>query len=201
MQIIVNGENKNFPDNFTLQAIIDELKIEEKVMAAAVNMEIVKKDQWSTCSLKENDKLELLQFVGGGWKQTPMSTKQKGQVAEDKASSYLCNLDFEIVEKNFYAKKLGEIDIICKKDSVYHFVEVKSSTDYESAINNITASKISKLKRSIEYYLQSKKLNVAYCIDVIIVIDDEIELIPNITIWNFIAFWNKYAIITLCFYT
>ena len=66
MELIVNGENKNFPDNSTLQAIIDELKIEEKVMAAAVNMEIVKKDEWSSYTVKENDKLELLQFVGGG---------------------------------------------------------------------------------------------------------------------------------------
>jgi len=66
MELIVNGENKNFPDNSTLQTIIDELKIEEKVMAAAVNMEIVKKDQWNSYPIKENDKLELLQFVGGG---------------------------------------------------------------------------------------------------------------------------------------
>jgi len=66
MNIIVNGENKNFTDNSTLQSIIDELKVEEKVMAAAVNMEIVKKNEWNTYTVKESDKLELLQFVGGG---------------------------------------------------------------------------------------------------------------------------------------
>lgn len=110
-----------------------------------------------------------------------MSTKQKGQEAEDKACSYLKEQDFFIVEQNFYAKKLGEIDIIAKKNDTYHFIEVKSSTDYESAINNISPSKISKLKRSIDYYLQSKKLNVSFCIDVIIVVDEQIDLIPNIT--------------------
>lgn len=66
MNIIVNGENKSFSDDSTLQSIIDELKVEEKVMAAAVNMEIVKKDEWNTHTIKESDKLELLQFVGGG---------------------------------------------------------------------------------------------------------------------------------------
>jgi sulfur carrier protein len=30
-------------------------------------MEIVKKDNWSTFTPKDNDKIELLQFVGGGW--------------------------------------------------------------------------------------------------------------------------------------
>ncbi len=66
MNLIVNGEEKTFDSNSTLQTIIDKLKIEEKVMAAAVNMEIVKKEQWNSYQPKENDKLELLQFVGGG---------------------------------------------------------------------------------------------------------------------------------------
>ena len=66
MQIIINGEDKQFDDNFSLQEIITSLKIEDKVMAAAINMEIVKKDDWKTYIPKDNDKLELLQFVGGG---------------------------------------------------------------------------------------------------------------------------------------
>lgn len=66
MNLIVNGEEKEFKDNATLQSVISELQVEDKVMAAAVNMEIVKKDQWNNYVVKNNDKLELLQFVGGG---------------------------------------------------------------------------------------------------------------------------------------
>ena len=66
MELIINGETKNFDDSFSLQQIITDLQIEDKVMAAAVNMEIVKKDNWSSFIPKENDKIELLQFVGGG---------------------------------------------------------------------------------------------------------------------------------------
>ncbi|QKJ24282.1 sulfur carrier protein ThiS [Poseidonibacter lekithochrous] len=66
MELIINGENKTFDDSFSLQEIITDLKIEDKVMAAAVNMEIVKKDDWSNFVPKEADKIELLQFVGGG---------------------------------------------------------------------------------------------------------------------------------------
>jgi len=65
-KIIINGEDKSFDDNMSLKDIIVSLKIEDKVMAAAVNMEIVKKDNWCEFIPKENDKLELLQFVGGG---------------------------------------------------------------------------------------------------------------------------------------
>lgn len=67
MQLLINGEDKQFDDNVTLQEIITSLQIEDKVMAAAINMEIVKKNEWKSYIPKDNDKLELLQFVGGGW--------------------------------------------------------------------------------------------------------------------------------------
>ena len=66
MTLIINGEIKEFSDNSTLQNIITNLQIENKVMAAAVNMNIVKKDDWNNFIPKNDDKIELLQFVGGG---------------------------------------------------------------------------------------------------------------------------------------
>jgi len=49
-----------------LEKVLQELGLTGKVMAAAVNMEIVKQDKWGTRMLKDMDKLELLDFVGGG---------------------------------------------------------------------------------------------------------------------------------------
>ena len=66
MKLIVNGVEKEFEEESTLQCIMRTLQIEDKVMAAAINMEIVKKDQWATYQPTNDDKLELLQFVGGG---------------------------------------------------------------------------------------------------------------------------------------
>jgi putative endonuclease len=109
-------------------------------------------------------------------------SREKGSFAEKRAISFLQDLDFEIIEQNFYAKKLGEIDIIAKKNDTYHFCEVKSAPDYETAINNLTSSKLSKIKRSVDYYLQTKKLDVAFCIDAIIVNDEEINFLENITL-------------------
>lgn len=109
-------------------------------------------------------------------------SKRKGDLAEKKAINYLEKLKFKIIETNFYAKKLGEIDIIASKDDVYHFCEVKSANDYETAVNNLHKQKLSKLKRSCDYYIQTKKISNAYCIDAIIVVEDEIEFIENITL-------------------
>jgi sulfur carrier protein len=65
MNLIVNGKEKN-TESRTVQDLLDELDINNKVMAAAVNMNVVKKENWSTYELSENDKVEFLQFVGGG---------------------------------------------------------------------------------------------------------------------------------------
>jgi len=66
MKVVVNGKNLKFYEDITLLEIMKKLNIESKVMAAAINLEIVKKDSWDKVKIKENDKIELLQFVGGG---------------------------------------------------------------------------------------------------------------------------------------
>ncbi|WP_456380657.1 sulfur carrier protein ThiS [Hydrogenimonas sp.] len=66
MKLIVNGEEKSFDEGVTLAQVIEKLGIADKVMAAAVNMEVVKKEKWSSFVPKEGDKIELLHFVGGG---------------------------------------------------------------------------------------------------------------------------------------
>ena len=107
--------------------------------------------------------------------------KSIGDYFETKACDYLQEIGFEIIERNYYAKKLGEIDIIAFKEDTYHFVEVKSGEGFE-AIYNITPSKLSKLKRSVSYYLQNKKITKAYCIDAIVFSGEELEYLENITL-------------------
>lgn len=66
MTIIINGQTREIKDNSTLEDVLQELSLVGKVMAAAVNMDIVKQDAWGTHILNNGDKLELLDFVGGG---------------------------------------------------------------------------------------------------------------------------------------
>ena len=66
MKIIINAQEKEFDANMTLAHVLKELSLEGKVMAAAENMNIVKQDSWGSYILNEGDKLELLDFVGGG---------------------------------------------------------------------------------------------------------------------------------------
>jgi sulfur carrier protein len=66
MTIIVNGQERTIEEGATLLELLKKLGLEGKVMAAAVNMEIVKQDKWGEHRLADSDKLELLDFVGGG---------------------------------------------------------------------------------------------------------------------------------------
>ncbi len=66
MTIIINGKIQELREGITLEEILKELSLVGKVMAAAVNMNIVKQNDWNLFVLCEGDKLELLDFVGGG---------------------------------------------------------------------------------------------------------------------------------------
>ncbi len=66
LHIIVNGEEKTVEENTTIEMLLKELGIIDKTMASAVNMEVVKKENWHSHQLKEGDKVEFLHFVGGG---------------------------------------------------------------------------------------------------------------------------------------
>jgi len=66
MELIINGETRQFDSGVTLEVIMDTLKVKEKVMACAVNMDVIKQNDWNQFSPKEGDKIELLHFVGGG---------------------------------------------------------------------------------------------------------------------------------------
>jgi len=105
-----------------------------------------------------------------------------GDQAETLAVAFLEQEGYAIIERNYFARKLGEIDIIAQKDEVLHFVEVKAGRKDFEPINNLTPSKLRKVIRSSQYYMKTKKLDKAFCIDALIVRHDEVEFIENITL-------------------
>ena len=66
MKVIINGDTINVVQDISLKKLLVNLELDEKVMAAAINMEIIKQSNWNSHILKDGDKLELLDFVGGG---------------------------------------------------------------------------------------------------------------------------------------
>ncbi|WP_345992636.1 YraN family protein [Sulfurimonas sp. HSL-1716] len=107
-------------------------------------------------------------------------SRAKGDAAESRACEYLSTNGYTIVQRNFYSR-FGEIDIIAFKDEVLHFVEVKSGEEYESAVQNITPQKMSRVLRTADVYIKKNALECAYVYDAIIVTPASIDMIENIT--------------------
>lgn len=108
-------------------------------------------------------------------------SREKGNIAEELAVKYLYDHGFEIVEQNFYSR-FGEIDIISLKDEVLHFVEVKSGEDYDRAVQNITPKKLSRLIKTGDVYIKKNSIDLDYVYDAVIVVDNEVSYLENITI-------------------
>lgn len=51
--------------------------------------------------------------------------QETGRLGEDLAAQFLAKKGYQIVEKNYRAGRV-EIDLICRKDKLWVFVEVKS---------------------------------------------------------------------------
>jgi len=110
-----------------------------------------------------------------------MNSREIGNLAEDKAVRFLEENQYKIVERNFYSR-FGEIDVIAVKNEVYHFVEVKSGETFEP-IYNITPSKLKKIIKTMNLFLKKFKIKNPYQIDAIIVKNDSIEMIKNISMF------------------
>jgi sulfur carrier protein len=50
----------------SLSELLKKLELSSARIAVELNLEVVRKTEWSNIMLKENDKLEIIHFVGGG---------------------------------------------------------------------------------------------------------------------------------------
>lgn len=62
----MNGEKHVFNAAITVAGLLDALELEAKKIAVERNLEIVPKSQYSAIELRDGDKIEIVQFVGGG---------------------------------------------------------------------------------------------------------------------------------------
>ncbi len=104
-------------------------------------------------------------------------SRAKGAIGEDRAIRYLNKNGFRVIERNFYSR-FGEIDVVAFKEGVLHFIEVKSGIG--EPIYQITPRKLSRITKTVEIYLQKRKIKFDWCIDALIV-TDEVELVENVT--------------------
>lgn len=96
-------------------------------------------------------------------------THPTGKAAEDRALAFLQTQGCELVARNWHCP-YGEIDLIMRLGDKLLFIEVKfrKSAAFGGAAYSITPSKLAKLQRSIEYYLQINQLNTPCRLDAVL---------------------------------
>lgn len=110
------------------------------------------------------------------------NTKSRGSQGEDIASSFLTSKGYKIIARNFHSR-FGEIDIIAIHNQILVFVEVKTrwSNRFGSPVEAVTPWKISKIKKTSEYY-SSLNPNLPKKLLIEIVSVDLTNEIPSITL-------------------
>ena len=65
-KIQLNGDPYEINVSMSLNELLNKLKIEKNKVAIEVNGEIVQKDKYVNLILNKDDKVEIVQFIGGG---------------------------------------------------------------------------------------------------------------------------------------
>ena len=65
-KIQLNGISYEINDGTNLNELLNNLKIRKNKVAVEVNGEIVEKNKYPNLILNKDDKVEIVQFIGGG---------------------------------------------------------------------------------------------------------------------------------------
>ena len=64
--IVLNGESKQIAPGLSILDLLQSLNLPMERLAVEHNLKIVKRDHWNSQTLENGDKVEIVQFVGGG---------------------------------------------------------------------------------------------------------------------------------------
>ncbi|MCU5746277.1 sulfur carrier protein ThiS [Staphylococcus sp. SQ8-PEA] len=66
MKCVINGDTFTFDSELSVQSVIQQLELDEKRVIVEHNENLLKREQYESEIVKDSDKLELLEVVGGG---------------------------------------------------------------------------------------------------------------------------------------
>lgn len=66
MRIHLNGQERQVPNATSLAALVESLGLDVRKVAVERNLEIVPRSAYAATVLGDGDRLEIVNFVGGG---------------------------------------------------------------------------------------------------------------------------------------
>tara|TARA_B100000941_G_C28143195_1_gene368805 strand:- start:275 stop:478 length:204 start_codon:yes stop_codon:yes gene_type:complete len=65
-KIQINGRKIALKQNFSISDVLKKYKLNKKKVAIELNGKILPQTMYNSKKLKSNDKIEIVQFIGGG---------------------------------------------------------------------------------------------------------------------------------------
>lgn len=66
MKLTVNGEERSFQGIADVAGLLGALELDPRKVAVELNLEIVPRSTYGSTRISDGDRLEIVQFVGGG---------------------------------------------------------------------------------------------------------------------------------------
>ena len=66
IEIYINGKKKIVNKSLNLQKILKKFLIKNQLFAVELNNEVIPKSQYKNKEVVQNDKIEILELIGGG---------------------------------------------------------------------------------------------------------------------------------------
>ena len=66
MRVYVNGEARELPAPVSLAELITQLDLPAARIAVELNRAVVRRNEWNARMLGDEDRIEIVHFVGGG---------------------------------------------------------------------------------------------------------------------------------------
>ena len=67
MRVYINGESREVQGTPTLAELINQLDLPAARIAVELNREVVRRSDWGNTMMHEDDRIEIVHFVGGGY--------------------------------------------------------------------------------------------------------------------------------------
>ena len=66
MTIFINGEARELESGLNVAAMLEALKLPTQRVAIELNRRVIRKQDWENTDVADNDRIEVVHFVGGG---------------------------------------------------------------------------------------------------------------------------------------
>lgn len=66
ISVTINGEKREVPGEIDLDQLLELFSLPKQRVAIELNQTVVRRSDWPSTKVRDNDKIEVIHFVGGG---------------------------------------------------------------------------------------------------------------------------------------